>query len=78
MVIIAPGTTSITISDTAVTAKSEIHLDENLSYGGLMGVPCDVAWRHYRIASQSEGIGFVIETDAAPIAAACLSFTIEN
>ncbi len=78
MVAIAPGTTSVTVSNTAVTAKSEIQLDENLSNGGLMGVSCDVAWRHYRIASQTPGVGFVIETDAAPIAAACLSFTIEN
>jgi hypothetical protein len=79
-VAIAAGTSSIAVSTTQVTQQSEIHLDENFTYGSLLGVSCDTTLgRHYAIASQSPGIGFTIITDAPPLAgSACLSFTVQN
>jgi hypothetical protein len=79
IVAISPGATTVSVSDTAVTATSEIHLDENLSYGTAMGVSCDTSFgRQYRIAAQTPGTGFVIETNIAPASAACLTFALVN
>jgi hypothetical protein len=77
---ITSGTNNVTVWTTQVTAQSEIHLDENFSYGSLLGVSCDTSLgRHYAIAAQWPGIGFSVITDVAPAnGAACLSFSFEN
>jgi len=79
-VLIAPGSNSATVWTTRVTAMSEIHIDENFSYGPLLGVSCDTTLgRHYAIAAQWPGQGFSVITDVPPtMGAACLSFSFEN
>jgi hypothetical protein len=76
---ILAGSTSATITTSAVGTHSEIHVDENLSYGPLLGGnTCDSAWRHYRISQQAVG-SFVVETDVAPTSGpACGSFSVVN
>jgi hypothetical protein len=79
IVAIAPGTTSVTVFTTAVNQMSEIHADENFSYGPILNVTCDrTLGRHYAIDDQTGGISFVITSDAAPTNWACLSYTILN
>jgi hypothetical protein len=77
---IAPGATSVTVSTTLVTANSEIHIDENFSYGSVLAVSCNTNLaRHYAIAAQWPGVGFSVITDVPPNELpACLSFSIEN
>ncbi len=79
MVTIAAGATTVKVLTLAVTPKSEIHIDENVSYGNSLGIMCNKDWgRHYRIAQQAPG-SFTIETDMAPAKTpACLSFSILN
>jgi hypothetical protein len=80
IVAIPVGQSSITIATTVVTAKSEIHVDENTTYGPLLSVTCDTSFgRHYQITQQVGGSGFTITTDNPPtLNPACLSFTITN
>jgi hypothetical protein len=79
MIAIAPGTTTITVLTSAVTATSEIHIDENFTYGPALGVTCDrTLGRHYGIVRQTPGVSFVIATDASPTNSACLSYAIVN
>ncbi|HZQ20526.1 MAG TPA: hypothetical protein VFA90_17670 [Terriglobales bacterium] len=73
------GNSTVAVSTTAVSNKSEIRLDENLSYGPLLGVTCDTAFRRYHVLSQTAGVGFTIQTDVTPSTSpACLSFSIIN
>lgn len=78
-VAIAPGSTTVRVATSAVTQESEIHIDENFTYGDQLGVACDrTLGRRYAISEQTTGY-FVIQTDRAPIGgAACLSFSITN
>ena len=80
IIAIAVKSSSITVFTTAVTSKSEIHVDENTTYGPLLGAVCDTSFaRHYRISQQVDGREFTITTDNPPRAhPACLSFTITN
>jgi hypothetical protein len=77
---IAVENSSITVFSTAVTSKSEIHVDENTTYGPLLGIVCDTSFaRRYRVSQQIDGREFTITTDNPPSAhPACLSFTITN
>jgi hypothetical protein len=74
------GSSSITVFTTAVTSKSEIHVDENTTYGPLLRIICDTSFgRRYRISQQVDGREFTVTTDSPPTAhPACLSFTITN
>jgi hypothetical protein len=79
MIAIAPGTTSVTVLTTAVTTMSEIHIDENFTYGPALGVTCDkTLGPRYAISEQTSGISFVVTTDTAPTNWACLSYTVTN
>jgi hypothetical protein len=79
IVAIAPGTTSVIVTTTAVSAMSEVHLDENFSYGSILGVVCDrTLGRRYVISDQTPSVSFVITTDSAPTTWACLSYSIMN
>jgi hypothetical protein len=70
----------VTVSTTAVTAKSDIHVDENTTYRPLLGLTCDASFRrHYQIIQQVGGTGFTTTTDMRPnLNPACWSFTITN
>ena len=78
-VTIAAGSSTVTVTTTEVTPDSEIHIDENFSYGPKLGVKCNRSLgRRYAVAKQDQG-SFVIETDNAPTGdPACLSFSISN
>jgi len=78
-VAIAAGASTVTVTTSAVTPDSEIHIDENFTYGPKLGVKCNRAMgRKYVVSKQDQG-SFVIETDTAPVGdPACLSFTIHN
>jgi hypothetical protein len=79
MIAIAPGTTTVTVLTTAVTATSEIHIDENFTYGPALGITCDkTLGRHYGIVEQTPGVSFVIASDVSPANSACLSYTVVN
>jgi hypothetical protein len=80
IITIPVGSVSTTVLTTAVTQKSEIHIDENTSYGSLLATTCDTSFgRHYQIRQQKSGTSFVVMTDSAPTAnPACLSFSILN
>jgi len=73
------GSAITTVMTSAVTPNSEIHLDENLSYGSALEVTCNATLgRHYAVLSQTYG-SFVIMTDQVPVGApACLSYSIVN
>jgi len=78
-VAISHGTTSVTVSTTAINQGSEVHVDENFSYDPLLNVTCDqTLGRHYAITNQLPGESFDIITDAAPTNSACLSYSITN
>lgn len=78
-VTIASGASTVTVTTTAVTPDSEVHIDENFSYGPKLGVKCNRSIdRKYVVSKQSQG-SFVIETDKPPANdPACLSFSISN
>ena len=78
-VTIAAGSSTVTVTTTAVTPDSEVHIDENFSYGPKLGVRCNRSMgRKYVVVKQDQG-SFVIETDNAPTGdPACLSFSISN
>jgi hypothetical protein len=80
IIAIPVGSSNVAVSTTAVTSKSEIHIDENTTYGPLLGITCDPSFgRHYQITQQVGGTGFTIATDSPPSAnPACLSFSIVN
>jgi len=79
IVSISPGSTTVTVFTTAVNALSEIHIDENLTYGGVLAVLCDPTFgRQYRTVAVTPGVGFTIETNTAPLASACLSYSFTN
>ncbi len=77
---IGPGASTVTVFTTLVTATSEIHIDENFSYGSKLGIACDTTLgRHYAIATQTPGVSFSVITDVSPVGgSACLSFSFEN
>ena len=78
-VTIARGQSRVTVTTSAVSSESEIHIDENFSYGPSLHVTCDrTVMRRYVVAEQANG-RFVVETDKAPVRdPACLSFSITN
>jgi hypothetical protein len=79
IVAIAPGSTSVTVLTTAVNSMSEIHIDQNFTYGPTLNVTCDQNLNpRYGILEQNAGVNFVITTDTAPTNWACLSYTITN
>jgi hypothetical protein len=80
IIAIPPGTNSTTIWTTSITQMSKIHIDENFSYGSVLGLVCDTnLGRRYAIAAQVQGTGFSVITDVPPLAGfACLSFSFEN
>jgi hypothetical protein len=79
IVAIAPGTTSVRVLTTAVNSMSEIHIDQNFTYGPTLGITCDqTLGPRYAISEQTTGIDFVVVTDTLLTNWACLSYTITN
>jgi hypothetical protein len=68
------------VSTTAVTAQSQIFLQEDTTLGTALGVLCNASFgRTYHITGRQPGAGFTITASAAPTGApACLSYHIIN
>jgi len=73
-------TTSVLIFSTAVTAQSQIFVQEDSSLNALLGMSCNTALgRSYQITGRTPGVGFRVTASAAPGGiAACLSYHIVN
>jgi hypothetical protein len=76
----AAGNPSVTVYTTAVTASSQIFVQEDSSIGGNMGLTCNTSLgRTYQITARQGGLGFIITANAAPTTnPACLSYHIVN
>lgn len=77
---IAAAATTVTISTTAITANSQIFIQEDSSLGTALSVTCNtVTGRTYTITTRTPGTSFIITASAAPAAnPACLSYSIIN
>jgi hypothetical protein len=78
--VIAAGGTTVTVNTTAVTASSQIFIQEDSSLGTKLGVTCNTATgRTYTVTSRIAGTSFQITSSAAPVTnPACLSYLIVN
>jgi hypothetical protein len=79
-VTIAAAGTTVTVTTTAVTANSQIFVQEDSSLGTKLGVTCNTTTgRDYTITARTAGTSFVITSSAAPVTnPACLSYFIVN
>jgi hypothetical protein len=77
---LSTGARSILISTTAVTAQSQIFIQEDASLGSALGVTCDPnPGRSYLIVNRTPGVSFEIVASSTPAGApACLSYHILN
>lgn len=77
---IAAAATTVTVSTTAVTANSQILIQEDSSLGTKLSVTCNTTIvRTYAVTARTAATSFVITTSAAPVTnPACLSYTIVN
>lgn len=79
-VVIAAAATTVTVNTTAVTANSQILIQEDSSLGTKLSVTCNTTIaRTYAVTARTAATSFVITTSAAPaVNPACLSYTIVN
>jgi hypothetical protein len=77
---LSPGANSIVISTTAVTAQSQIFVQEDSSLAGVLGVTCNnQPGRSYLITNRTPGVSFEIIVSSAPASnPACLSYHLLN
>jgi hypothetical protein len=77
---LSPGANSILVSTTAVTAQSQIFVQEDGSLGGVLGITCDTKpGRSYVIKNRTPGVSFEIAASVPPTAGpACLSYHLLN
>lgn len=74
------GSASIVVNTTAVTAQSQIFVQEDTSLNSLLGTSCNPAMgRMYQVTGRAPGVGFTISASTAPAGTpACLSYHIMN
>ncbi len=79
-VIISAAATAVVVNTTAVTANSQIIIQEDSSLGTKLGVTCNTTIaRTYAVTARTAGTSFTITTSAAPVTnPACLSYSIVN
>lgn len=79
-VVIAAAGTTVTVNTTAVTANSQIFIQEDSSLGTKLSVTCNTTLgRFYAVTARTAATSFVITTGAAPITnPACFSYFIVN
>ena len=79
-VALAASTTSLVVNSTAVTANSQIMIQEDSSLGSKLSVTCNsVLGRSYMVTARSAGTSFTITSSSAPSTnPACLSYVIVN
>jgi hypothetical protein len=74
------GAQSIIVTTTAVTAHSQIFVQEDSSLNNVLGVPCNTTpGRSYIISGRTPGVSFDVTSSATPEGKpACLSYHIVN
>lgn len=74
------GSRILTVSTTAVTAQSQIFIQEDSSLSGVLGTACSTtAGRSYIVSTRMPGVGFTITANSFPEGEpACLSYHIMN
>jgi len=82
-VVIAAGATSVVVNTSAVTANSEIYLQDDESLGTKLSVTCDTTSGLTRgtiyITARTAGTSFTIGSDVATVTnPRCISFLIAN
>jgi len=79
-VAIAGGTTTLVVDTFAVTANSQIMLQEDSSLGTKLGVTCNTTLgRTYTVSARTPGTSFTIAASSAPATnPACVSYVIVN
>jgi len=79
-VTIATSATTVTVTTEAVSANSEIFVQEDQSLDTALGVTCNMTMgRSYTVTARTAGMSFVITASAAPSTnPACLSYRIVN
>jgi hypothetical protein len=79
-VVFPAQTTSVIIYTTAVTAQSQIFLQEDSSLSSLLGVTCNATLgRTFQITARTPGVGFIVTTNFTPVGnSACLSYHVLN
>ena len=79
-VVIAAAGTTVTVNTNAVTANSQIFIQEDSSLGTKLSVTCNtVTTRAYYVTTRTAATSFVITASAAPVTnPACLSYLIIN
>lgn len=79
-VVIAAAGTTVTVNTTAVTANSQILIQEDSSLGTKLSVTCNTTTgRDLTVTARTAGTSFVITTSAAPVTnPACISYRIVN
>ena len=79
-VVIAAAATTVTVNTTAVTANSQIFIQEDSSLGTKLSVTCNTTTgRTYTVTARTAATSFVITASAAPATnPACLSYKVEN
>lgn len=79
-VVIDAATTSVVVNTTAVTANSQIFIQEDSSLSTRLSVTCNTTIaRAYVVTARTAATSFTITTNAAPVTnPACLSYKIVN
>lgn len=77
---ILTGNTIINVQTTALTANSQIIIQEDQTLGTRLGVTCNTTLgRDYVISARTAGVSFSVLSSAAPaVTPACLSYLIVN
>ena len=74
------GASSIRVWTTAVTAQSQIFVQEDSSSGSILGITCDTkSGRSYLILNRTPGVSFeIVASSTTTVAPACLNYHILN
>jgi hypothetical protein len=79
-VALSNGGTTLVVNTTAVTANSQIFVQEDQSLGARLGITCNTGTgRNYVVSARTAGTSFTIKSSNAPIInKACLSYWVVN
>lgn len=78
---LSTGGTTLTVNTTAVTANSQIFVQEDQSLGARLGITCNTSGmaRTYVVSARNPGTSFTIKSSNAPVInKACLSYWVVN
>lgn len=78
-IVLAAGSSTVTVDTTAVTTNSQILLTFDSSLGSRLGVTCNSTYAAPFVSSRSAGTSFTISVNTAPSTnPACYSYSILN